>query len=483
MKKNELRKKFTKSFLLFITSLIFFSCSNLFDRENSSSSELNPAEVSVKPKTITITGDIKIVEELIGSGAIPEEYRNLFASINNSKDRSAFPVIPTSGYYVSATDRETTVDLNSDLITITANGASFTMTLPADNPDKVWTIEAGIKTNFNGTNVAVLKDTCEVTTPPTFYHEFVIKPLDSGYGDVDLTINYETSGTADALELYFLGTTTTLIQPGSGETVSTEKITLKHLEAASYKAKLVFKKNGYVIYTDYQGINVFPNMTTNTWVNSGGNGPVTGSTYKITDAMVQDYLLTQIYVGITTVSGTTFTANDTTGNGTVFAPFATFSKAIKYLQKRGDLNKDYTIWISGEITGAQTISDVTNEDSTPVLAKSLTISGVTGSTTDILKGGSSGSVLLVDTEIPVSITKLKITGGKGTSSVVYSSTSKKCGGGLNVKNGTVTLSTDTWITGNYAEYGGGVYVASGAKLFMTGNSVVGDLITDTTTTA
>ena len=488
MKKNELRKLFFKSLLLFVVSLSFASCSNLFGvgDSGSSSSEAKPAEVQNQPKTITITGDIKITEELKDSGAIPEEYRSLFSSIDNSHERTAFPAIPTTGYYVTATDGETTVDLDSDLITITANGASFTMTLPADNPDKVWTVEAGIKAAFNGSEVVILKDTFEVTTPPTFYHEFVIRPLASGKGNVDLTINYETANTADELELHF-GSTQIVTVAANGETLSSTKITLKNRDAGSYKAKLVFKKNGYVVYTDYQGINIFPNMTTNTWVSSGGNGPiiVTGntSTYKITDDLMQDYLLTQIYVGNTTIGETTITASDETGNGTVFAPFEKIDKAINYLQTNGNTGKDYTIWISGEITGAQTISDVTNEDSTPVLAKSLTISGVTGSTTDILKGGSSGSVLLVDTEIPVSITKLKITGGKGTSSVVYSSTSKKCGGGLNVKKGTVTLSTDTWITGNYAEYGGGVYVASGAKLFMTGNSVVGDLITDTTTTA
>ena len=142
-----MKNTFSKALLLSAISLLLLSCSNLFGGgdSGSSSSEPKPAEVQNQPKTITITGDIRITDELTFSGAIPEEYRSLFSSINNSdnsQERTAFPTIPTSGYYVTATDGETTVDLDSDLITITANGASFSMTLTADNPDKVWTVEA-----------------------------------------------------------------------------------------------------------------------------------------------------------------------------------------------------------------------------------------------------------------------------------------------------------------------------------------------------
>lgn len=471
MKKNELRKLFFKSLLLFVVTLSFASCSNLFGGgdSGSSSSESKPAEAQNQPKTFTVTGDIKITEELKDSGAIPEEYSSLFSSINNSQERTAFPAIPTTGYYVTATDGDNTVTLDSNLITTTANGASFSMTLSTDNPDKVWTVEAGIKAAFNGSEVVILKDTYEVTTPPTFYHEFVIKPLASGNGNVDLTINYETANTADELELYF-GDTKITVDTSNGETLSTTQITLKNREAGAHKAKLVFKKNGYVVYTDYQGINIFPNMTTNTWVSSGGNGPVTGSTYKLTDTLVQDYLLTQIYVGSTTVSGTTFTANDTTGNGTVFAPFATFAKAIDYLRKNGNTGKNYTIWISGEITGAQTISDGTST-TTPILAKSLTISGVTGNTNDKLIGGEIGSVLYLDTDVLVKFSNLTITGGKGTSLTADGKT-YLYGGGIFIHKGSVELTTGAVVNGNTANIGGGICLYNG-NLYINDSAVIG----------
>ena len=259
MKSNTFKKQYFKSILLFTALISFASCSNLFESGDSSSSGAKPADVLVQPKTITVTGDIRITEELTGSGAIPEEYRSLFSHIDNSQDRTAFPTIPTSGYYVTATAGNNTVSLDSDLITTTANGASFTMSLPADNPEQEWTIEAGIKASFNGNSVVILKDSCTVT-PPTFYHEFVIKPLtidENSKGNVDLDISYQTSGTADELVLYFDNTKITAVA-ANGEALSTTKITLKNRKAGSYKAKLIFKKNGYVVYTDYQGINIFP---------------------------------------------------------------------------------------------------------------------------------------------------------------------------------------------------------------------------------
>ena len=477
MKKNELRKLFFKSLLLFVVSLSFASCSNLFGGgdSGSSSSESKPAEAQNQPKTFTVTGDIKITEELTLSGAIPEEYRSLFSSINNSdnsQERTAFPTVPTTGYYVTATAE------GKDPVTVTptttANGASFSMDLPAEDPEKVWTIEAGMTASFNGSQVVILKDTC-TASPPTFYHEFIIKPLaidENSKGNVDLTITYETSEAQkpNKLEIDFGDNTTQTIDIENTETETT--IILNNKKAGSYKAKLVFRKNGYVVYTDYQGINIFPNMTTNTWVSSGGNGPVTGSTYKLTDTLVQDYLLTQIYVGSTSISGVAFTADDTTGNGTVFAPFATFAKAIDYLQKNGDTSKAYTIWFSGEITGAQTISDGTESSPTPVKASSLTISGVTGNTSDSLKGGSSGSVLTVDTAVPVTITNLKITGGNADT-----------GGGINITKGTVTLSTGALIADNSAgTSGGAIYVsangnlkiASSAKVTKVNDSAISD---------
>lgn len=468
-----------KSLLLAAASFAFLACSNLFGDSSPESSS------SDKAQTITITGNISISEDLKESGALPAEYLFLFNQINDLNERSAFPSTSSTNYYATAT-AEGKDDVNGT-ITTTATGASFTMAIPIDDTATTWTIEAGLKDSFNSSTVTILKDSWAASfsnTNPSFSHDFIIKPLTSGSGDIDLTISSTTStaNTPDTLELYLNGTKVTA---GTGETITPSKITLKNRATGTYKARLVFKQNGYVVFTDYQGITVFPNMTTNTWVNSkfSTSVPINGSTYTLTDTLVQDYRFTQIYVGSVTIGTTTISGNDTSGNGTIFAPFATFAKAISFLQENGNSFKDYTIWICGEISGAQTISDGTTESPTPILAKSLTISGYSGNTTDKLKGGSSGSVLLVDTSVSITITNLLITGGTGTNTAITSNLTKPSGGGLNIKKGTVTLDTGAQITGNHADYGGGVYVASGATLIMKGNSLVGDAITNSTTTA
>lgn len=484
-----------KSLLLAAASFAFLSCSNLFGGVSSESSS-SEKKSSDKAQTITITGSISISDELKESGALPAEYLFLFNQINDSNERSAFPTIPSTGYYVTATDENNnTVPENDITITTNSEGTKFTIKIPINDTPTTWTIEAGLNNSFNNSTVTILKDTFSKSfsnTDPSFSHDFKIRPLTEGSGNIDLTINYDISDAnkPDSIELYF-GEDKITADEGEGETISvptsnstTSKITLKNRATGTYKARLVFKKNGYVVFTDYQGITVFPNMTTNTWVNSKSSiiVPINGSTYTLTDTLVQDYLLTQIYVGSVTIGTTTISGNDTSGNGTVLAPYATFAKAISFLQENGNSFKDYTIWICGEISGAQTISDGTESSPTRVKASSLTISGVTGNTSDSLKG-SSGSVLLVDTSISITITNLLITGGTGTNTAIRTSVTKPSGGGINIKKGTVTLDTGAQITGNHADYGGGVYVASGATLFMKGNSLVGDAITNSTTTA
>ena len=475
-------KLFIKSLLLAAVSLAFISCSNLFGDNLPE----NPS--AEKPETITITGQITISEELAASGAVPEEYRSFFASLKKPDERSAFPTTPAGGEYtITATATGKTAD--SINITTEDGVTSYSVILPIDDTTTEWTITAEYKASFNGSTekILILTDTFTDSfsyNNPSFTHNFELKPLAEGSGNIELSIAYETSDTADTLELFLNGSKVTA---GTGEEISKTTIKLTRL-AGTYNARLVFKKSGYVVFTDYQGITVFPNMTTNKWINSVFNSsspsPITSTnTYKVTDALVSAYKFTQIFVGKVTVAGVEITGSDDTGNGTVFAPYATLSKAINYLITSGNTGTPYTIWIGGEVTGSTTIQDGTSPAAS-VKAESLTLSGFNNDNTkDKLKAGSSGSVLLVDTSVPVTITNLTITGGKGTSTVIYNTTSKLCGGGLNVKSGSVTLTTGTQITCNSAAFGGGVYVASGAKLFMSGNSVVGEPITNDTTTA
>ena len=138
--------------------------------------------------------------------------------------------------------------------------------------------------------------------------------------------------------------------------------------------------------------------------------------------------------------------SDLTGDGTKGAPYATIAKAIELLT---DKDTDYTIFIDGEVTGTQTIPDTLKSDGTGSYnAKSVTLSGATGNTSDILNGNSQGTTLTVATAVPVTIKNLKITGGSATN-----------GGGIYLgSDSNVTLSESIVTNNKSTGYGGGIAV-------------------------
>lgn len=147
------------------------------------------------------------------------------------------------------------------------------------------------------------------------------------------------------------------------------------------------------------------------------------------------------------------------GNGTKSAPFATIEQAVNAISAL-NVRDEYSIYIDGEISDAQTIPVSFTSDK----ASSLTIQGASGNTSDSLTGSDAGSfsVLTISSPVPVTIKDLKITGGNNIG----------FGGGINMISGsTVTLengaliggtsgstaASDTEHSANYAAKGGGIY--------------------------
>ena len=106
-----------------------------------------------------------------------------------------------------------------------------------------------------------------------------------------------------------------------------------------------------------------------------------------------------------------------------------------------------------------------------------------GEPKDILDAGGTenvGSALSIASSVPITIKDLKITGGnKGYTN---SNDNPNNGGGVSLfENASLTLADGVQIAGNKAvNSGGGVYVPSGASLYMYGTSCIGD---NTQTTA
>lgn len=165
-----------------------------------------------------------------------------------------------------------------------------------------------------------------------------------------------------------------------------------------------------------------------------------------------------------TWNNSTISYNDDVTNAQTY-PFATIKKALQFITWQNS-NEEYTIHVSGELTGAQKIQNDTSDADNPVsLVKGTNISKLTltGSdkTTDILNGnfGSSpvtdGTTLTVYTTVPCDIKNLTITGGN----------TLEYGGGLSIDVSdaaefTVYNIENCIITGNNADKGGGIYYLS-----------------------
>ena len=137
--------------------------------------------------------------------------------------------------------------------------------------------------------------------------------------------------------------------------------------------------------------------------------------------------------------------------GTQSSPFATVAKALSVIANASSpLN--WVINISGAIEEDVKITS-TN-------ASSITISGVTGSSADSIKGSTS-TIMASAATIPVILKKITILGGEGTEV-----DSVKSGGGVfvNASGASVAIADDVIVTAGTAGspvYGGGVYVSNG----------------------
>lgn len=184
-------------------------------------------------------------------------------------------------------------------------------------------------------------------------------------------------------------------------------------------------------------------------------------------------------------------------NGTKSHPYATIAQACTTMN---DETVDYILKIDGEVTGAQEIPDtLTKTTSGTYKAKTLTLCGASGLDSnnkpqDTLHLTSTGSVLSISTNVPVTIKDLNIFGSESSSTPTTGLTlatgkstdvtisngvliTKNYNSGVNISNqGTLTM-TGGDITTNRAEKGAGVM--NDGTFIMSGGCIEGNIITTT----
>ena len=151
--------------------------------------------------------------------------------------------------------------------------------------------------------------------------------------------------------------------------------------------------------------------------------------------------------------------SDTDGDGTSEKPFATLARAITKINADNLPDRDWSICIIGRVKGTTTISSLA--------AASLTITGQTGSGTDILDGESAGCVINIESySLTVTLKNITVTNGKSVN-----------GGGLFFSGGVLNIEDGTVISGNEAtNAGGGVY--NSGPVIMSGGEISGNTVAE-----
>ncbi len=479
-------------FALLVLPFLFASCSNLFDDISSAIDNHNSSDGmnNLQHGEVVITGGIAVDSSKI-SGAVPAEMAYFGDIGTTATGRFAVPSLDT-------TNAEYTVKATADGYSGTRSGEvnstnkTFSISLVLGYQ---WTITLEMKTrNADDSVTTKLKGTytysstlssSNVTTPVNI----VLAPIvtSNGTGSIDLqvgTLGYELDVVVNREP-----------QDGAWNAASREigttgsnsyRINVTGLKSGVYDITVVIKSGNVIFYTSDQVINVFDNMTTNTWIGDD-EGPISGHTFSVNEQLLNNYKRTNYYVDAKDGS-------DQNGDGSSEAPFATIQQAISTIGSSNlGSEKDCVIRLLTDIS--ENFNLGTSSDALGYgFAKSVTIKGYGGNKI-INKGSnetdvSSNGIVYVHTQFPVVLENLTINGNESTKRGIYSvqdtyslklknCTITKCyisntGGGIYAQSGSVLLK-DCTITDNKGYKGAGIYINSAnvtlKNCTMTGNIV------------
>ena len=441
----------TKVLLISMFAILLNGCENSLTSEFSSKAN--------EAKFYTITGNIDV-------DAISAE----------NSSRTGLPTIPSIDdnsikFSVSATK-------DGEIITGTVTGNQYSITLLKGS----WTItvigeKAGVKVLEGSINV----NTEEPTTQQTITLKII--KAETGTGSLSLTISiskeenlscggvkatlYKTSG--DITENYLTFTTTN----------NSTKWDVKDLPAGTYEIKLDFYQKmtlnadgeyscKNLLYSHHDTVNVFANFATNTWTGSG----YTENSFKLTQAMINNFAMTTFYVS---------NSGDDSKAGTYFAPFKTLQEAVTAINNKNDTSTEFTIYLlDGEFTLSEQI-EISKKIKITTYNSKNTIAEIKRDSTfnndNLIKVSSDGELTLANVTIDGNQVENDYSGiyVEGTLNLNDNATIQNCtaseGGGVQVANGGTFKMTGGTISGCKAEYGGGVIIYGNGEFEMSGGSI------------
>ena len=286
-------------------------------------------------------------------GVLSSEGEVNFAQDYELEARTAVPVVPTLYYTVEAvktnsTEKYSAVVNNSER-TFEIKLTSGTWTLTA----KGYCDEAKTKQSFEGTTTVTLEKLQPVVDDITI----TIKPLKKAKGSVNLTVNIEENCGIETADVEWQIDATLQKQTLDFSSNTSAIFSMNKTDISSNSYTVFFKfynSKKELLYYCIETVNVFDNLTTDTWINNGNKLYITeddaGKTiFKITKDLIENFKMTSFFVQGTKGSYTPHTSSSDSNNGTYFDPLATVAKAVQKCSDRSKTTLCY-IFVDGIVT-------------------------------------------------------------------------------------------------------------------------------------
>ena len=267
--------------------------------------------------------------------------------------RTAVPVVPTLYYTVEAvktnsTEKYSAVVNNSER-TFEIKLTSGTWTLTA----KGYCDEGKTKQSFEGTTTVTLEKLHPVVDDITI----TIKPLKKAKGSVNLTVNIEENCGIETADVEWQIDETLQKQTLDFSSNTSVIFSMNETDISSNSYTVFFKfynSKKELLYYCIETVNVFDNLTTDTWINNGNKLYLTeddaGKTiFKITKNLIESFKMTSFFVQGTNGSYTPHISSSDSNNGTYFDPLATVAKAAEKCTDRSKETPCY-IFVDGIVT-------------------------------------------------------------------------------------------------------------------------------------
>ena len=466
-------------FVVILTALYLLltltGCNNIV--ENPGTGNQTPPEDG--SGLVAVTGQISL------SGAFPGTLQS-----STGSQRTAIPTVGVVTYTVTAQNKADP----GERVTATVTDYNYTLYLSPGT----WTIScSGV--NESGSQIIREKSPIELTvtqgvaTPQPGILELVLSqtPGTGGTGAVSLNgaIDFVKDGSAAAVTLDITLTPwdSFVRAPDIPQQTITGNgnftVTLDTVPSGAYIMRLVFSVDGVAVSTVEEAVNVFDNMTTDTWYVGGGNSDHLISQQDGSAVFNLTRCRTEFFID--------GTDGDDTNSGSALKPLKTMGKAFSVLGKVKGADAKITLQSKAgdteEITVPEGVNAVIFGEQAATVPVQITVgdgAAVKVGTNVTCTGGAmvqSGGVL--------TLTQGGRIDGTGLSGIKNSS-----GGAVYIEGGTFTMENGSTVTGGnitgnggavyvdsgtftmnggtITQYGGGVYIDTDGTFTMNGNAVI-----------